>query len=181
MPTTTRPAQPTDTAVAIEVLANDTDPNGDDLTITASDSPTANGGTTAINDNGTPGDPTDDFIDYTPATGFAGTDTFTYTIDDGNGGTDTATVTVTVNNAAPVANDDAVSTPTDTALAIDVLANDSDPNGDQLTITAATPRPPMAARPPSTTTARRAIRPMTSSITRRRRLCRYRYVHLHHQ
>ena len=69
----------------------------------------------SINDNGTPGDPTDDFIDYTPAAGFAGTDTFTYTIGDGNGGTDTATVTVTVNNAAPVAIDDAVSTPTDTA------------------------------------------------------------------
>ena len=128
---------PTDTALVINVLANDTDANGDDLTITASDSPTANGGTTAINDNATPGDPTDDFIDYTPASGFAGTDTFTYTISDGNGGTDTATVTVTVNNAAPVANDDAVSTPTDTAVAIDVLANDTDANGDDLTITAA--------------------------------------------
>ncbi len=127
----------TDTAVAIDVLDNDTDANGDDLTITASDSPTANGGTTVINDNATPGDPTDDFIDYTPASGFAGTDTFTYAVDDGNGGTDTATVTVTVNNAAPVANDDAVSTPTDAALVINVLANDSDANGDDLTITAA--------------------------------------------
>ena len=61
---------PTDTAVNIDVLANDTDANGDPLTITASDSPTANGGTTVINDNGTPADPSDDTIDYTPAAGF---------------------------------------------------------------------------------------------------------------
>ena len=67
-----------------------------------------------INDGGTPGDPSDDTIDYTPAAGFAGSDTFSYTIDDGNGGTDTATVTVRVNNAAPVAVDDAATTPTDT-------------------------------------------------------------------
>ena len=82
--------------------------------------------------------PTDDYIDYTPAAGFAGTDTFTYTIYDGNGGTDTATVTVTVNNAAPVADDDAATTPTDTLVNIDVLANDTDPNSDPLTITAVT-------------------------------------------
>ena len=99
-------------------------------------SPTANGGTTVINDNGTPADPSDDTIDYTPAAGFAGSDTFTYTISDGNGGSDTATVTVGVNNAAPVANDDAASTNTDTAVNIDVLANDTDANGDPLTITA---------------------------------------------
>ena len=127
---------PTDTAVNIDVLANDTDANGDPLTITASDSPTANGGTTVINDGGTPADPSDDTIDYTPASGFAGSDTFTYTISDGNGGSDTATVTVGVNNAAPVANDDVASTNTDTAVNVDVLANDTDANGDSLTITA---------------------------------------------
>ena len=128
----------TDTAVAVNVLANDTDANGDTLTITAVTSPTANGGTAVLNNNGTPADPTDDFIDYTPPAGFAGSDTFTYTIDDGDGGTDSATVTVTVNNAAPVANDDAVSTNTDTAVAVNVLANDTDANGDTLTITAVT-------------------------------------------
>ncbi|NNF51076.1 MAG: tandem-95 repeat protein, partial [Gammaproteobacteria bacterium] len=127
---------PTDTAVNIDVLANDTDANNDPLTITASDSPTANGGTTVINDGGTPADPSDDTIDYTPAAGFAGNDTFTYTISDGNGGSDTATVTVTVNNAPPVANDDGTTTPSDTAVNIDVLANDTDANNDPLTITA---------------------------------------------
>ena len=87
-----------DTPVAIGVLANDSDANGDPLTITASDSPTANGGTTSINNNGTPGDPSDDFIDYTPPAGFAGTDTFTYTISDGRGNSDTATVTVSMSS-----------------------------------------------------------------------------------
>ena len=118
------------------MLANDTDANGDPLTITAVTVP--GNGTAVINDGGTPGDPSDDTIDYTPAAGFAGTDTFSYTIYDGNGGTDTATVTVGVNNAAPVAVDDAATTPTDTLVNVDVLANDSDPNGDPLTITAVT-------------------------------------------
>ena len=125
-----------DTTVNIDVLTNDSDPNGDTLTITMSESPTSNGGATVININGTPADPSDDTIDYTPAAGFAGSDTFTYTIDDGNGGTDTATVTVTVDNAAPVANDDAAGTNTDTSVNIDVLSNDTDANGDILTITA---------------------------------------------
>ena len=40
-----------------------------------------NGGTVSINDNGTGGRcTTDDFIEYSPAADFAGTETFTYTI-----------------------------------------------------------------------------------------------------
>jgi uncharacterized repeat protein (TIGR01451 family) len=85
-----------DTPVAIYVLRNDTDPDGDALTITLLDLTTTQGGTTAINDNGTPGDPADDYVDYMPPPGFTGIDTFTYTIDDGNGGTDTATVTIAI-------------------------------------------------------------------------------------
>ena len=87
-----------DTATTVDVLANDSDPNGDTLIITAVQSPTDQGGIASINDNGTSSDPSDDFIDYTPPAGsFSGTDTFTYTIDDGIGGTDTAVVMVTVN------------------------------------------------------------------------------------
>ena len=85
-----------DTATTVDVLVNDYDPNEDALTITAVDSPTDQGGIATINDNTSPGDPSDDFIDYMPPAGFAGTDTFTYTIDDGTGFTDTATVIVTV-------------------------------------------------------------------------------------
>lgn len=55
-------------------------------------------GTAVVNDNGTPDDPTDDYIVYTPDAGFTGTDSYTYTIcaisDPSN--CSTATVTVTV-------------------------------------------------------------------------------------
>ncbi|AIF84113.1 Mg-chelatase subunit ChlD [Candidatus Nitrososphaera evergladensis SR1] len=76
-----------DTPVTIGVLANDSDPNGDALTV-ISVSPPAQG-TAVINGDGT--------ITYTPDPSiFGASDTFTYTIDDGHGLTDTATVTVNV-------------------------------------------------------------------------------------
>jgi hypothetical protein len=85
--------------VMIAVLANDFDPN-DPLAITAVDSPTAQGGTATINNNGTPGNTTDDRILFTPAGGFTGVDTFNYTIT-GGGQTDSALVTVTVDSGCP--------------------------------------------------------------------------------
>jgi len=77
---------PQDTPVTIDVLANDTDPDNDPLTVT---SVTQGADGTVVN-NG------DGTVTYTPNTGFTGADAFTYEISDGNGGTDTATVTVTV-------------------------------------------------------------------------------------
>ncbi len=120
-----------DTPVTVDVLPNDSDPDGDTLTVTAVTQGT--NGTVAI-------DPVSGNPVYTPNADFNGTDTFTYTIDDGNGGTDTATVTVTVGavNDAPVATDDAVGTNEDTPVTVDVLPNDSDPDGDTLTVTAVT-------------------------------------------
>jgi len=73
------------TAVTIDVLNNDSDPDGDTLTV---DSVTQGSHGSVIN-NG-------DGLTYTPDAGFSGTDSFTYTVSDGKGGTDTATVTVTV-------------------------------------------------------------------------------------
>ncbi|WGW02775.1 Ig-like domain-containing protein [Tropicibacter oceani] len=111
------------TPVLIDVLGNDTDPDGDPLTTNGTTDP-ANG-SVALNPDGT--------VTYTPDTGFTGTDTFDYTISDGNGGTDTATVTVTVDPAAnedPTAVDDEVETPEDTPITLDPTANDTDPNGD---------------------------------------------------
>jgi len=70
-------------AVTIDVLANDTDPDGDDLTITEV-SGTSNG-ETEIEDGA---------IVYTADAGFSGQDTFTYTVSDGD---NTATGTVVVN------------------------------------------------------------------------------------
>jgi PKD repeat protein len=49
-----------------------------------------------VNDGGTPADPSDDVITYTPETGFSGADAFTYAADDGNGGTASGVVSVTV-------------------------------------------------------------------------------------
>ncbi len=113
----------------IGVLANDSDPDGDTLTITAVGAPD-NGGSAVINGNA---------IDYTPAAGFTGTETFTYTISDGKGGNDTANVTVTVTtapNQPPVASDDTATVQAGATQTLNVLANDSDPDGDTLTITA---------------------------------------------
>ncbi|WP_416900272.1 MAG: tandem-95 repeat protein [Minwuia sp.] len=64
---------------------------------------------------------------------------YTVEIDDNNGGADSETVTVTINglNDGPVAAGEAVTTDEDTAVSIDVLANDSDVDGDSLTVTSA--------------------------------------------
>ncbi len=121
---------PEDTARNIDVLANDTDVDGDTLSVTTATVPAAQG-TVTINANGT--------LRYTPASNFNGTATISYTISDGNGGSASATVTVSVApvNDAPVANNDTATTPEDTARTIAVLANDSDPENDTLTVTAA--------------------------------------------
>ncbi|MEQ3655198.1 MAG: Ig-like domain-containing protein, partial [Dokdonia sp.] len=115
-----------DDTVNIDVLTND-DFGGDGP---SSGTITVNGdalnGTATLNDGGTPLDPTDDTVDYTPNPDFNGTDTFTYTITDSNGDTSTATVTVTVDpiNDTPTATDDTVSVDEDDTVNIDVLTND---------------------------------------------------------
>ncbi|MFC1479514.1 Ig-like domain-containing protein [Planctomycetota bacterium] len=116
-----------DTSVIVNVLANDTDGDGDQLTVISNQTP-ANG-TAVVNGDNT--------ITYTPNVNYNGTDSFTYTISDGNGGTDTATVTVTVNpvNDAPVANNDSATTAEDTPVTVNVLLNDTDVDGDSLAVT----------------------------------------------
>ncbi|MFP5322551.1 MAG: Ig-like domain-containing protein [Acidimicrobiia bacterium] len=120
---------PEDTPVTIDVLSNDSDPDGHALTISSVTAP-ANG-TAAIGSGK---------VSYTPAANWHGTDSFSYTISDGNGGTATAKVTVTVSavNDAPVAVDDAASTPVDTAVTITVLGNDTDVDGDPLVVASVT-------------------------------------------
>ena len=77
------------------VLQNDSDVDGHTLNITGvgTDGATDNGGIVSINNNGTAGDTTDDFINYSPPSAFTGNDTFQYTISDGNGGVASAMVT----------------------------------------------------------------------------------------
>jgi hypothetical protein len=79
---------------AIDVLDNDRYGTSGSVTITNATQP-ANG-SIFIDSRGTPLDPLDDVIRYTPNTGFVGTDQFTYTIRDTNGFASTATVTAVV-------------------------------------------------------------------------------------
>ena len=117
--------------VTISVLANDTDANGDILTVTAiTQSPN---GTASIITTGAQANKA--FL-FTPRV--SGVATFTYTVSDGNGGSAIGTVSVTVANRLPVAVADTASTVGTTAVVINALANDSDPDGDVLTITAVT-------------------------------------------
>ena len=110
----------------IAVLANDSDPNGDTLTVVEVSAPAH--GTAVVAAAGT--------VEYTPGPDFHGTDRFTYVVGDGSGLTARAAVEVTVLpvNDPPLAGDDAADTPEDTSVTIAVLANDSDPNGDTLTV-----------------------------------------------
>ena len=77
---------------------------------------------------------------YTPNANYNGSDSFEVTISDGNGGTTTSTVTVGVTpaNDAPIAVADAITIDEDTSVVIDVRANDSDIDGDSLTVVAVT-------------------------------------------
>ena len=109
-----------DTPVTIDVLANDTDADGDTLSVDATFPLIANDGT--VVNNGTD-------VTYTPDPDFFGVDTFDYRLTDGNGGQSVATVTVTVTavNDPPVANDDSQTLDEDTVANFNVLVNDDDP------------------------------------------------------
>jgi len=93
-----------------------------------------------VNTNGTPTNPTDDFITYTPNAGFIGTDELTYTITDENGDIDEAVLTITVEEIPgnPEANDDSATTDEGTTVEVMVNINDSygplGPNQGQITI-----------------------------------------------
>ncbi|WP_041391870.1 Ig-like domain-containing protein [Pleurocapsa sp. PCC 7327] len=106
-----------DTPIFLNVLNND----AKGLRISSITNP-ANG-TVTINDNGTPNDPTDDFLVYTPNPGFTGSDSFSYTARDAQGNEFTANVAVAVRNPSP-AKDDSIATPPNKPVNIRVLDND---------------------------------------------------------
>ena len=118
--------------ITIDVLKNDSDKDGDDLTISETTTP-KNGSVKIKNQQ----------IIYTPNKEFSGKDTFEYTITDGNLETST-TVTITVTekpNSAPIAKEDETTTSYETAIKINVLSNDKDEDGDKLNIAkVATPK-----------------------------------------
>ncbi len=114
-----------DTPITISVLGNDSDVDGDSLTVSG----VTQGAHGVVTNNGTN-------ASYSPASNFNGNDSFTYTVSDGHGGTATATVNVTINavNDNPVAVSDSASTNEDNSVTIDVVANDTDVDGDSLSL-----------------------------------------------
>ena len=117
----------------IDLDANDTDLDGDALTVVAGTFATAQGGSITIAADGS--------YTYTPAANFNGSDSVDYTVTDGSL-TDVGTLNITVNavNDAPVAVDDAITATEDTPFnsVIDLDANDTDLDGDALTVVAGT-------------------------------------------
>ena len=123
-----------DTPVEGNVLTNDTDPDGDNLSANTTPVSGPSNGTLVLNPDGS--------YTYTPNLGFNGTDMFMYEVcDEGIPGPlcDTATVTIEVRlltggNNAPVANNDVIQTRKNTPKSGNLLSNDFDPDGDALTI-----------------------------------------------
>ncbi|MBL4585702.1 MAG: tandem-95 repeat protein, partial [Flavobacteriales bacterium] len=120
-----------DTPVSGNVVTNDTDPDGDNLTVTTTPISGPSNGTLTLNPDGS--------YTYTPDPGFEGEDTFTYVVCDDGIPTlcDTADVTisvipVTVDNDPPVANPDAYVTQEGIPVGGNILVNDSDPDGDNI-------------------------------------------------
>lgn len=121
-----------DVSVVVDIYGNDSDlPTTGTLTTT---NPT--NGTVTVDNNGTPNDPLDDMVTYTPNPDYNGIDTFDYTVCNTFGDCSTATVTIDV---LPIVDaiDDAVATTEDTPVTVDVLANDNDlPTSGTFTTTA---------------------------------------------
>ena len=112
------------------LLANDIDPDGDDIILSSITSP-SNGSITAAVTSGS--------FTYEPDDGFAGTDQFTYLMSDVNGNfSDPVTVTIHVFepfNRNPIGFSDEYATQAESPLVVSApgpLANDTDPDGDDL-------------------------------------------------
>ncbi|MBN2509775.1 MAG: tandem-95 repeat protein, partial [Spirochaetales bacterium] len=115
-----------DGTILVDILVNDIDVEGDTISI---DSFTQgiNGTVTQEGDS----------LRYEPDDNYSGFDSFTYSISDGNGGFAGATVNITVNpvNDTPVVADDSATLSVNGTYLFDVLVNDSDVDGDTLSIT----------------------------------------------
>ena len=121
---------PEDTAVVIAAAANDTDVDGNTLSVSAVG--LAGHGSATVITTG----PNAGRIWYVPVLNYNGPDSFSYTVSDGNGGTAVGTVSVTVTpvNDPPVAVGDTATTPEDAAVVIAAAANDTDVDGNPLTV-----------------------------------------------
>ena len=125
-----------ESAITVDVRANDSDVEGSALNVLSVDGFALTDNVAQAVANGTVTRLADGRLVFAPATDFAGTTTFDYTVRDADGATAIATVTINVSNLndVPVANNDSASTNEDTLVDIDVTANDSDADGDLLTV-----------------------------------------------
>ncbi|TGG96130.1 MAG: tandem-95 repeat protein, partial [Aphanocapsa feldmannii 277cV] len=119
-----------DTPVTINLVSDDTDIDGDTLSVTVKKA--ANNGRAVVDSDGIT-------ITYTPNDHYHGLDSFEYTISDGNE-TVSGTINLTISpiNDVPVAGDDDITTTEDTAVTITPTVNDTDADGDTLSVTAVT-------------------------------------------
>jgi gliding motility-associated-like protein len=110
-------------ATSIDVIANDTDEEGDPLTLLS----VTTSGTGTVTINGT-------LLEYTPAINYNGTEEITYTVSDGLLTSEgSLIITVSPVNDAPIANEDSVTVLENAmTISIDVIANDIDIDGDTL-------------------------------------------------
>lgn len=117
-------------SVILPILSNDSDPDGDPLTLTLLQGPQH--GTANVNASNQ--------VNYSPNSGYIGVDSFTYIVCDNNNTCDTAFVllNITGQNDAPIATDDLFSfifSESNTGTFLDVVLNDSDPQNAALSIT----------------------------------------------
>lgn len=116
------------------LLSGASDADGDSLSINTTPVSNVNNGSLTLSANGA--------FSYIPSLNFNGTDSFTYEVVDGNGGKAQGNVTLTVSavNDLPIAVSDAFSINEDIVLSIlatdanNLLNNDSDADGDTLTV-----------------------------------------------
>lgn len=113
------------------VTANDTDVEGSPLSAVTMSNPTQ--GSLTLNSDGT--------FTYVPNPAAAGSDSFTYLINDGAVNSNIATVSINFStiNTPPVANNDNLLLAEDATRAGNVLANDSDLEGNTITAELAAP------------------------------------------
>lgn len=124
------------------VLLNDTDEDsGDTKTVSGYDVVSSKGAqVTVTSDGGFTYDPSTSTAAQALAASESLVDSFTYTVEDSGGLSDSATVTVTVTgvNDAPTAVTDNQFTPQDSPVEVNVLSNDTDPEGDTMSVVSVT-------------------------------------------
>ncbi|WP_247044278.1 Ig-like domain-containing protein [Arthrobacter rhizosphaerae] len=115
--------------IKIAVPLNGIDPDGDSVQLLGIDTAPSMG--TAVVRDG--------YLEFTAGADSAGTDTFSYRVRDRIGAENNGTVIVGIapqeaNNQKPIAVDDPVDVRPGRMVAVDVLSNDSDPDGDALAL-----------------------------------------------